>query len=209
MKYQVVKVKNNAGISIKAYEYIKYGAMNPEQTALANYFYFRPYKLNLNADVSDDATGAAAIASFLSSSYTLPTAEDISNPNGEHSFGTLKNNAIELESAPIEGDPGEEGEYNNVRYYLLAYCVTGLPSSMLGTSAAAADIYVNPVITIGQANGPNPQTTSSDNVLYADTWQALRTQISLSGMQLLRRSSSRKTFLQQVQHSHRKSLITA
>ena len=164
VKYQVVKIQNDSGFDIKAFEYLTYNAMTAEQTALANYFYFKPYKLNITGNQTE--TG---ISSFLSS-YTFPTAEQIASPSGEISFGTIKNNAVALENGSIQDD--------EVSYYLLAYCVKGLPNSMLGQNNSATTISVNPIITIGQSNAPNPQSTASAKVIYADSWQALRSAIN-------------------------------
>ena len=162
VKYQLVKVSNNSGFGIKAYEYLTYNDMTSQEAALANYFYFKPYKLNISGDAS-----AAQINSFLSS-YTLPSAADISSPSSDITFGTIKNNAVALESAAIEN-----ADYG---YYLLAYCVTGLPDEM--TFPGNLTVDVNPILTIGQANSPIPQTTASSRIIYADSWQALRSAIS-------------------------------
>ncbi|MBR2590187.1 MAG: leucine-rich repeat protein [Clostridia bacterium] len=167
VKYQVLKVENNSGFDIKAYEYLTYNTMDEQQTALANYFYFKPYLINVphiggNTDEQD-------VSAFLAS-YSFPAASDISSPVGEVTFGTIKNNAVALEKGTVSDAQST--------YYLLAYCVTGLPNEMLGGSYAGKTVDVNPVITIGQANGPIPQTTSSSRVIYADSWQSLRTAIN-------------------------------
>lgn len=162
VKYQLVKVSNNSGFGIKAYEYLTYNEMTAQEAALANYFYFKPYKL----EISGNAT-PAQINSYLST-YTLPSASDISSPSSDITFGTIKNNAVALESAAIEDD-----DYG---YYLLAYCVTGLPNEL--TFPGNLTVDVNPILTIGQANGPIPQTTASSRVIYADSWQALRSAIA-------------------------------
>ena len=164
VKYQIIKVKNNSGFDIKAYEYLTYNQMSAEQTALANYFYFKPYVLNISGDVDE-----TAISNYLST-YTFPSASDIASPNGEVTFGTIKNNAVALEKGTVENA--------EVSYYLIAYCVTGLPNEMLTGSYQDKTVDVNPIVTIGQANGPVPQTTSSAKVLYADSWQALRSAIA-------------------------------
>ena len=164
VKYQIIKVKNNSGFDIKAYEYLTYNQMSAEQTALSNYFYFKPYVLNISGDV-----GETAISNYLST-YTFPSASDIASPNGEVTFGTIKNNAVALEKGTVENA--------EVSYYLIAYCVTGLPNEMLTGSYQDKTVDVNPIVTIGQANGPVPQTTSSAKVLYADSWQALRSAIA-------------------------------
>ena len=162
VKYQVVKVENNSGFGIKAYEYLTFNEMSAQETALANYFYFKPYKLNLTGDLS-----ASQISSFLSN-YSFPSASDIASPNGEVTFGTIKNNAVALEKNAVESE--------ETSYYLLAYCVTGLPDEM--TFADSLTVDINPILTIGQANGPIPQTTASSQVIYADSWQALRSAIA-------------------------------
>ena len=170
-KYQIVKVKNKAAFGIKAYEYLEYpSTVTPQQEALANYFYFRPFKLNISGDAS-----ASDIESFLSTyQYTqsnkYPSASDIASPSTGITFGTIKNNAVAFDTDAVEG--------NTCSYYLIGYCVDGLPDEMLTQSFDAVTVEVDPIVTIGQANGPIPQTTSTSQVVYADTWQELRTAIA-------------------------------
>ena len=170
VKYQVIKVYNeNSGFDIKAYEYLKYdNEMTAQQQTIANAFYFKPVKLNIG---SQEDYSASEIMGYLNDNLTEIPAPDenpggIASPETEITFGRIKDNAIALESGTIS-----TGKY---AYYLVGYCVTGLSDVDLDNSTY---ISVLPVITIGQANAPVPQSSAETTTKEVGTWPDLRSAI--------------------------------
>ena len=170
VKYQLIKVYNqNSGFDIKAYEYLKYDTtMTPEQETLANAFYFKPVKLAL--DASTEYTDSQIVTYLNNNSSVIPAPTEasggIASPESEITFGKMKDNAIALEGGSIA-----TGKY---AYYLVGYCVTGLSDIELNDSTS---VSVQPVITIGQANGPVPQSSAETVTREVDTWPDLRAAI--------------------------------
>ena len=171
VKYQVVKLTNNSGFGIKAYEYLSFGTLTEDQKTLANYFYFKPFKLSNNAaafpDFPSEVTEASLKNYFSSHTANLPSASAIAAVDTDWTFGNLNNNSVALEKSAVSNGATE--------YYLLAYTLRGTTPEQI---AAGGGFDLTPVIAIGQSNGPVPQTSGSAKAIYADSWYELKSAIA-------------------------------
>ena len=171
VKYQVVKLTNNSGFGIKAYEYLSFGTLTEDQKTLANYFYFKPFKLSNNAaafpDFPSEVTETSLKNYFSSHTANLPSASAIAAVDTDWTFGNLNNNSVALEKSAVSDDATE--------YYLLAYTLRGTTPEQI---AAGGGFDLTPVIAIGQTNGPVPQTSGSAKAIYADSWYELKSAIA-------------------------------
>lgn len=164
VKYQVVKVENSSNFGIKAYEYLDFNndtMKNASSLALANYFYFKPFVLPVSSLDSNTLNSLITSGDY--------DAADIAAVDSDITFGSMDQNSVALGSDAIED--------SSTVYYLLGYCVNNLPPELI-ESTGVKTVEVTPVIAIGQANGPVPQTTASAKVLYADSWQELKSAIA-------------------------------
>ena len=171
VKYQVVKVTNNSGFGIKAYEYLTFGTLTEAQKTLSNYFYFKPFKLSNNATAFPDfpttVTETSLQEYFTSHTANLPSAAAIAAVDTDWTFGNLNNNSVALERNAVSN--------NATEYYLLAYTLRGTTAEQI---AAGGGFDLTPVIAIGQTNGPVPQTSGSAKAVYADSWYELKSAIA-------------------------------